>query len=65
MNEVLTMKRLVINCLAAYGAYRLVSDYVIENYGIEVVVHKKNDIQDAQVVPADTKKKGWTFSVSR
>lgn len=61
----LTMKSLVINCLAIYGAYRLVTDYVEENYGIEIVVHnKKKEIVDPEVLPPDKKRK-WAFTISR
>ena len=60
----LTMKQLVINCLAIYGFYCLVTDYVEKNYGIEIVVHNKKDPIDPEVIePA--KKKKWAVTFSR
>ena len=60
----LTMKQWAINCLAIYGAYRLVKDYVEENYGIEVVVRNKKEVINPEVIPPKDKKR-WTLSVSR
>jgi hypothetical protein len=58
------MKQWAINCLACYGAYCLVRDYIEENYGIEIVVHnKKKDIVDPEVV--EPKKKKWAVTFSR
>ena len=63
--EPLTMKKLVINCLAAYGAYCLITDYLEENYGVEIVVHnKKKEIVDPEVLPPE-KKRTWAFTISR
>lgn len=59
----MTMKQWAINCLACYGAYCLVRDYLEENYGIEIVVHKKNEVKDAEVV--EPKKKKWAVTFSR
>lgn len=61
----LTMKSLIINCLAAYGAYRLVTDYVEANYGIEIVVHDKKKELAASESAKVEKKKGWSVTVSR
>ena len=60
----LTMKQWAINCLAIYGAYCLVRDYVEENYGVEIVVHKKKEVVDPEIV--EPKKKGkWAVTFSR
>ena len=65
----LTMKTLIINCLAIYGGYRLVKDFVEDNCGVEIIVRqresdrftKMNDISNAD----QPRKKGWSFTVSR
>ena len=61
----MSMKQWVINCLAIYGAYCLVTKYVEENYGIEIVVHnKKKEVIDPEVLPVEKKRK-WAFTISR
>ena len=61
----MTMKQWAINCLACYGAYCLVRDYLSKNYGVEIVVHnKKNEIVDPEVLPPENKRK-WAFTISR
>ena len=59
----LTMKQWAINCLAIYGAYCLATGYLEKNYGVEIVVHKKHEVLEPEVV--EPKKKGWAFTISR
>ena len=58
----LTMKQLVINCLAIYGAYRLGKDFVEDKLGVEVTIKSKPDIQTTPVVE---KKKGISITFNR
>ena len=60
----LTMKQWAINCLACYGAYCLVKDYLEKNYGVEIVVHKKKEVVEPEVVDPKQKKK-WAVTFSR
>lgn len=52
----LTMKQWAINCL--------VKGYLEENYGVEIVVHKKKEPIEPEVVDPKQKKK-WAVTFSR